>query len=112
MLLLNKLALIIDTSQSLKIKGVLSSKITFFLTSINSSSYQKKFDLELEITITLKFVKLSGRVKLTFAFQFSSVITLGLKYAVFLKIFLVLTALSHHLKSPYQLQPTIHNLEK
>jgi hypothetical protein len=78
LVLLKIFAQISDTSESLKISGVLSSIITFCLTSINSSEYQNKLSIEFDITITLKLVKLSGRLKLILAFQLLSVITLGL----------------------------------
>ncbi|MDP2395504.1 MAG: hypothetical protein Q8S84_03055 [bacterium] len=76
--LLNILAQILDISQSIKISGVLSSIMTFFLTSSCESAYQNILSFEFDTTITLKFVRLSGKSKLTFAFQLSSVITLGL----------------------------------
>jgi hypothetical protein len=76
--LLKILAQISETSESLKISGVLSSIITFCLTSINSSEYQNKLSFEFEITITLKLVRLSGKSKSIFAFQLLSVKTEGL----------------------------------
>jgi hypothetical protein len=76
--LLKIFAHIVDLSRCLSIIGVLSSTITFFLTSIILSLYQKKLFLEFQITITLKFVILSGKSKLTLALPFLSVMISGL----------------------------------
>jgi len=65
LVLLNIFAPILEISQFLNTRGVLSSTITFFLTSIKLSEDPNKFFTELETTITLKFVRLSGKLNST-----------------------------------------------
>jgi hypothetical protein len=59
-------------------RGAFVSTKIFFLTEINSCETQKFDFFEFEIAITLKLVRLSGRVNFTCAFHNASVIIDGL----------------------------------